>query len=102
MSDTLRALKLNARMRDTLAIERDSLIFQAKSDGLPVTQIAEAIGLERTQVHRILRDSWLVAELGTGTVMGWYRSEEAAEAARGADPTLYSREVQVEADGSWL
>ena len=101
MTDILTRLKNNAQLRDELVRERDDLIFLAKTEGVPVTHIAEAIGLDRTQVHRILRDSWLVAEVGTGKVVGWYRSEEAAKAAAGTDNRYYQRKVEVAADGSW-
>jgi hypothetical protein len=101
MTDTLTALKKNAEHRDALIIERDTLIFQAKSEGAPVTHIADAIGLDRTQIHRILRDSWLVAEVATGKIRGWHRSEEAAKAEASLDANRYYRQVQVEANGSW-
>ena len=37
-------------------IERDRLILEAKAAGAAVTHIAEAVGLDRTQVHRIIRE----------------------------------------------
>ena len=101
LNDTLSRLKKNAQRRDELVRERDDLIFLAKTEGVPVTHIAEAIGLDRTQVHRILRDSWLVAEVGTGKIVGWYRSEEAAKAAAGNDGRYYQRNVEVADDGTW-
>lgn len=36
--------------------ERDHLIYEAKREGVPVTQIAATADLSRSQVHRIL--SW--------------------------------------------
>lgn len=37
--------------------ERDALIISAKDVGVPVTKIADAIGLDRTMVHRIIREA---------------------------------------------
>jgi hypothetical protein len=57
MTDAVTELKHNPQKRVGLALERDELVFEAKTMGLPVTHIAAAIGLDRIQIHRILRDA---------------------------------------------
>jgi heme-degrading monooxygenase HmoA len=99
--DELERLAQNARQRAELLQERDELIFGAKTAHVPVTRIAEAVGLSAMQVHRLLRESWIVADAATGAVSSWWRTEEAAEAARAGDPTKYVRAVNVEPDGTW-
>jgi DNA-binding MarR family transcriptional regulator len=54
--EILARLKKNRARREQNLTERDGLILEAKAAGVPVTHIAEAIGLDRTQVHRIIRD----------------------------------------------
>ncbi len=54
-SKILDRLRKNRDKRDALLTERDALILEAKRAGVAVTHIADAIGLDRTQVHRIIR-----------------------------------------------
>ena len=56
MTNILKRLRAHAAKQETLSRERDALILEAKEDSVPVTHIAEAIGLHRTHVHRILRE----------------------------------------------
>jgi DNA invertase Pin-like site-specific DNA recombinase len=56
VTELIERLRANASKRDTLSRERDDLIREAKAAGVPVTHIAEAIGLTRQQVHRILAE----------------------------------------------
>jgi len=57
VNDILKRLRANAGKREALSRERDELIREAKAAGLPVTHIAEAVGLTRQQVHRIIADT---------------------------------------------
>lgn len=50
-------LRRNREKRDALLAQRDLQILEARLAGVPVTHIAEAVGLDRTQVHRIIRDA---------------------------------------------
>lgn len=54
MADELEALRTNCTQRAKLDAERDDLIVAAKRAKKPVTHIADAAGLSRMQVHRIL------------------------------------------------
>jgi predicted transcriptional regulator len=56
VTELLKRLKANASKREAVSVERDALIREAKAAGIPVTHIAEAIGLTRQQVHRIIAD----------------------------------------------
>lgn len=56
MAEILALLRKNAARRDALLEERDRLIVEARSAGATVVDIAEAIGLSRMQVHRILNE----------------------------------------------
>lgn len=56
MADPLVQLRANRDKREKLMAERDRLILEAKAAGAAVTHIAEAVGLDRTQVHRIIRE----------------------------------------------
>lgn len=57
MKDALLAeLRRNAKKRSDTIQERDVLIRRAKDAGVPVVKIAEAVGLTRQQVHRIIAD----------------------------------------------
>jgi hypothetical protein len=57
MTDILNQLRANASKRDALSSERDQLILWAAAAKIPVTHIAEAVGLTRQQVHRIINDA---------------------------------------------
>jgi DNA invertase Pin-like site-specific DNA recombinase len=57
MPDLLKLLRANASKREALSAERDALIREAKAAGIPVTHIAEAVGLSRAQVHNIIRQT---------------------------------------------
>jgi DNA-directed RNA polymerase specialized sigma subunit len=52
--DRLAALRKNAQERADLLAERDELIVAARNDTVPVTHIAEAVGLSPIHVHRII------------------------------------------------
>jgi len=54
--NTLDALRRNAKLRAGLVADRDALILKAKDQGTPVVHIAEAVGLTRQQVHRIIAE----------------------------------------------
>lgn len=56
-ADVLEQLRRNRVERERLDGERDALILEAAaaSPRIPVTHIAEAVGLDRTHVHRIIR-----------------------------------------------
>jgi DNA invertase Pin-like site-specific DNA recombinase len=58
VTELLKRLRANASKREALSAERDALIREAKAAGVPVTHIAEAIGLTRQQVHRILAEQY--------------------------------------------
>lgn len=49
----------NAALRRGLTEQRDKLITSANAAGVPVTHIAEALGLTRQHVHRILNGPYL-------------------------------------------
>lgn len=53
----LTRLREHRAAQDKLTGERDRLILDAKDAGAPVTHIANAIGLDRTQIHRIIREN---------------------------------------------
>lgn len=55
MTDLLKRLRANVSKRDSLSRERDELILEASAAKIPVTHIAEAVGLSRAQVHNIIR-----------------------------------------------
>lgn len=57
MADYLKRLEKAAKGIVLAREARDDLIFEASVEGgLPVTHIARAVGLERTQVHRIIKE----------------------------------------------
>jgi predicted transcriptional regulator len=53
-SDILKRLRANAGKREAVSSERDALILEAAGAKIPVTHIAQAVGLTRQQVHRII------------------------------------------------
>jgi hypothetical protein len=53
--DWLKKLQQNARRRAELLEERDRLIVAAKDANVPVSHIADAAGLSRSQAHLILK-----------------------------------------------
>jgi hypothetical protein len=53
-ADLLQELEANTTRREKLLAERDRLILAAKEAHVPVVRIAEAAGLTRQQVHRII------------------------------------------------
>jgi hypothetical protein len=55
VADVLAVLRRNAAARARLLAERDQLIREARDANVPVVWIAEAVGLTRMQVHRILK-----------------------------------------------
>lgn len=55
--DYLKALRQNRDRRSDLTEERDRLIVQAKGARVPVSHIAEAVGLSRAQVHNIIKNT---------------------------------------------
>ncbi|UBH06491.1 hypothetical protein K8P10_002002 [Leucobacter sp. Psy1] len=66
MIDHERALaKAATRLADAIEA-RSAAIVAAYSDHMKVTHIADAVGLSRAQVHRILND----AGVGPGSVSG--------------------------------
>lgn len=101
MTEIVTLLERNATRRAELAVERDELIFAAKTAGVPVTHIARAVGLSAMQVHRIIREAWLVVDAETLAPVGWWRSEKAAANAAGTDGRHYYRMVNLHEDGSW-
>jgi hypothetical protein len=101
MASILNQLEQNAKKRAQLAVERDELIFAAKTVGLPVTHIARSVGLSAMQVHRILREAWLVVDSESLAPVSWWRSKEAAALNTGTDGTRYYRQVELNEDGSW-
>jgi hypothetical protein len=110
---------------DDLLVERDKAIVTAMHPGASAQPIADAAGLSRAHVNRILnrdapllrladpdadgfwRDStgrrekykprWLVAVEGSGSVRGWYFEESDARAA--VEEGRYIREVIHDIDG---
>jgi predicted transcriptional regulator len=57
LSDAILAeLRRNAKKRADATAERDGLIVRAKAAGIPVVKIAEAVGLTRQQIHRIIAE----------------------------------------------
>lgn len=100
-------------------IHLEETILRAYEHRVKVTEIAQAAGLSRTQVHRIINDrgatlrlpppdrhgvytdsagrketakpSWLVASNGSGAVRGWYFREE--DAANAKEEGQYYRPV---------
>ncbi len=55
----LHELGKNAALRRDLTEQRDKLITSANAAGVPVTHIAEALGLTRQHIHRILNGPYL-------------------------------------------
>jgi hypothetical protein len=100
-------------------LDLEKAIIRAYSHRVKVTEIAEATGLSRVQVHRIInvrgatlrlpppdqngvytdsaghtgtvKPEWVVARVGSGSVRGWYFQEEDAENA--AEEGQYHRRV---------
>lgn len=54
--NTMKELAKLTKRIPLLLEQRDHLIYEAKKEGVPVTQIAATADLSRSQVHRIL--SW--------------------------------------------
>lgn len=57
VADLLALLRKNAARRDELLTDRDRLIVEARAAGATTVAIAEAAGLSRMQVHRILTEN---------------------------------------------
>lgn len=58
MADYLKRLEKAAGGIVAAREERDRLIVEASVEGgVPVTHIAKAVGLDRTQIHRIIREA---------------------------------------------
>lgn len=58
MADYLKRLERAAQAIATAREDRDRLIVEASVEGkVPVTHIANAVGLNRTHVHRIIREA---------------------------------------------
>lgn len=100
-------------------IHLEETILRAYEHRVKVTEIAQAAGLSRMQVHRIINDrgvtlrlpppdrhgaytdsagltetekpAWLVASSGSGAVRGWYFREE--DAANAKEEGQYYRKV---------
>jgi hypothetical protein len=100
-SSLLDQLADNHTRRQQLAVERDELIFAAKTAGIPITHIAKSVGLSPMQVHRILHEAWLVVRVESLAPVSWWRSEEAAKNAAGTNGDHYYRKVELSEDGSW-
>lgn len=97
----------------------EETILRAYEHRVKVTEIAQAAGLSRMQVHRIINDrgatlrlpppdrhgiytdsaertekakpEWLVASIGSGAVRGWYFRED--DAANAKEEGQYHRKV---------
>jgi hypothetical protein len=97
----------------------EETILRAYEHRVKVTEIAQAAGLSRMQVHRIInvrgatlrlppsdrngvytdsagrtgtaKPEWLVASIGSGSVRGWYFRED--DAANAAEEGQYHRQV---------
>jgi hypothetical protein len=120
-------LSENRAQLDDLMRAREALIVSARLAGSPISAIAEAAGISRMQVHRILNDKaptlrlvgpdpdgmwsdstgerrsskpeWLVAAEGSGAVRGWYFEADDATVATGEGE--YSRHVEHISNGKW-
>jgi hypothetical protein len=100
-------------------LQLEESILRAYEHRVKVTEIAQAAGLSRMQVHRIInvrgatlrlppsdrngvytdsagrtgtaKPEWLVASIGSGSVRGWYYRED--DAANAAEEGQYHRQV---------
>lgn len=54
---TIKQLEKVTKVIPKLLSERDALVIQAKQEGTPVTHIAAAANLSRSQVHRIINEN---------------------------------------------
>lgn len=97
----LRELEDNAESRAELLIDRDALIVRAWGAGAPVTHIAEAADLDRTQVHRIVKNPWIVARDSDALILSVWKSEaEAIEEVANLGPGHYHRQVGTDEKGN--
>lgn len=100
----LNELVENTAQREELAIDRDALIVRAWGAGAPVTHIAEAAGLDRTQVHRIVKNPWIVVRESDLLILSVWRTEREAlaELENFARGTVYHRQVGTDEKGNML
>ena len=97
---TLEQLESNRDERERLLRLRDALIVTAWGQGVPVTRIAERVGLDRTQIHRIVKDPWIVAREADLQILSVWRTRQEAEtaSAQAMEPT-YVRQVGIDEKG---
>ena len=97
---TLEQLEKNRVERERLLLQRDALIVTAWGQGVPVTHIAKSVRLDRTQIHRIVKDPWIVARETDQQILSVWRTNEEAEAAsRQAIEPTYVRQVGIDEKG---
>lgn len=98
----LEELRKNTFERQELAIDRDALIVRAWGAGAPVTHIAEAADLDRTQIHRIVKNPWIVVRESDLLILSVWRTEQEAlaELENFEAGTVYHRQVGTDEKGN--